>query len=270
MTLDHAVEQALRNERRIVASALVILIALAWWHVLSGAGTGMSVLGMSTWRFPPPAAASSPIEWTPSHALAMLMMWWVMMVAMMVPSAAPIILLHARTRKRAELRGQKTAAFGSSAAFTAGYLVNWLAFSIMATGLQWLLEHTGALNSMMMWPTSPTLTVALLGAAGLYQLTPLKSVCLEHCRSPVEYLARHWQPGHFGALRMGMEHGLYCTGCCWVLMLLLFAGGVMNLVWIAGLTLIVLAEKFLPGGHMLQKGLGAALLVAAGAVAIAG
>lgn len=270
MRSDPGIETVLRRERTVVALSLVALAALAWLHLLNGAGTGMSVLAMSTWTFPPPVPEQTfSARWDGSYALTMLGMWWVMMIAMMLPSAAPMVLLYARTRSRAEARGQPTRQLGSTSFFTLGYLAVWLLFSICATALQWTLEASGLLHGMLMWSTSPALTVGLLAAAGLYQLSPWKGACLEHCRSPVGWLARNWRPGEGGAFIMGIVHGAYCTGCCWLLMLLLFAGGAMNLVWIAGLALIVLAEKLLPWGAGMRYVIGGLLLSAAAALATA-
>ena len=130
-----------------------------------------------------------------------------------------------------------------------GYLMVWLAFSLAATLLQGLLQGSGAISQMMLWSETRWLSAGLLALAALYQVTPLKQVCLEHCRSPAEFLSRHWRPGHRGAFVMGLDHGAYCVGCCWALMLLLFVGGVMNLLWIAALALFVLLEKATPLGR---------------------
>jgi predicted metal-binding membrane protein len=191
----------------------------------------------------------------------MLFMWWVMMIAMMLPSAAPVILLYAR------VVGQVPGAVTPTMAFAAGYLVCWLGFSVLATALQFALERSGVVDGMMMWSTERWLTVGLLVSAGLYQLSPLKTACLAQCRSPAEFLTRHRRPGRLGAFHMGLVHGAYCLGCCWALMLLLFAAGIMNLVWIAGLSIVVLLEKLAPFGAALTKPLAVLFLLAAAAVA---
>ena len=197
----------------------------------------------------------------------MLGMWWVMMIAMMVPSAAPMILLHARVARHGQERGGVPGR-ASTAAFVAGYLACWLGFSAIATLLQFGLERFGLLDGMMMWPTERWLTAGLLIGAGLYQLSRLKTVCLTQCRSPAEFLARHWRPGRFGAFRLGVRHGAYCLGCCWALMLLLFAAGIMNLLWIAGLSILVLLEKLAPFGAALTKPLAVLLLFAGAALLV--
>src|SRR5205807_1669049 len=119
----------------------------------------------------------------------------------------------------------------------------WLCFSVAAAGLHWGLERTGLLSGAMMGSQSKWLSGAVLIAAGLYQLSPPHDVCLAHCRAPADFLSRHWLPGVAGAVRLGALHGAFCVGCCWLLMALLFVGGVMNLAWIAALTLLVVAEK---------------------------
>jgi predicted metal-binding membrane protein len=254
----------IRRERTIVAVALALIVALAWLHVLAGAGTGMSVMHMSTWRFPPPLPAfPAAAEWSLSYAALMVAMWWVMMVAMMLPSAAPMLLLHARVVAHAEKQGHDGPALGQTGGFLAGYLLVWLGFSLVATVAQWLLEFLGIVDGMLMWSTSRGFSAALLIAAGAWQLTPWKSVCLDHCRRPAEFLSAHWRKGTGGALRMGLEHGAWCVGCCWMLMALLFVGGAMNLFWIAGLSAIVLAEKLLPGWRWLSSIVGA-ILIASG------
>ena len=198
----------------------------------------------------------------------MLAMWWVMMIAMMVPSAAPMILLYARVSRHNQKAAVQDPADGPvlvpTAVFLAGYLLSWLLFSLVATALQWALEQAGLVHGMMMWSNSHTLSGVFLLAAGAYQLSPLKNTCLTHCRSPVSYLSAHWRKGRLGALRMGLAHGLYCVGCCWFLMLLLFVGGIMNLVWIAGLAIVVLLEKLMPQGGAIARIFGA-LMLASGA-----
>jgi predicted metal-binding membrane protein len=227
----------------------------------------MSTIAMTTWQFPPPRPSMTMQgAWSPAYWLTMLIMWWVMMIAMMVPSAAPMILLYARVFRHGQARGQIPGALAPTAVFAAGYLLCWLGFSVLATSLQFALEHYGLLHGMMMWSTDRWLTAGLLAAAGLYQLSPLKTTCLAQCRSPTEFLARHWRPGRVGAFRMGIAHGAYCLGCCWALMLLLFAAGIMNLVWIAGLSILVLIEKLAPFGGALTKPLAVLLLLGAAAL----
>jgi predicted metal-binding membrane protein len=186
-------------------------------------------------------------------------MWGAMMVAMMTPSAAPAILLYARVHRHAAAQDHARG-LAPSGVFAAGYLLVWLVFSVGAAVAQWALQEAGLVSSGMLSSQSRWLSGGLLIAAGLYQLSPLQTVCLTHCRSPAEFLSRQWRPGRLGALGLGVQHGAYCVGCCWALMLLLFVGGVMNLAWIAGLTLVVLAQKLLPGGLWIGRAGGAALI----------
>ena len=266
---ERALETLLRRERAIIWSALAILTTLAWLWVFLGAGTGMSTIAMSTWQFPPPRPSMMMSgDWSPVYWLTMLLMWWVMMIAMMVPSAAPMILLYARVVRHGQTRGQIPDAVAPTAVFTAGYLICWLGFSALATALQFALERSGLVHGMMMWSTDRWLTAGLLIGAGLYQLSPLKTACLAQCRSPAEFLARHWRPGRLGAFQLGIVHGAYCLGCCWALMLLLFAGGIMNLVWIAGLAILVLIEKLAPFGAVLTKPIAVLLLLLGGAALV--
>lgn len=241
----------LRNERAIVAVGLVGVISLSWLYVLTGAGMQMpdmtSAAGM----------AGIQTAWSASYFVLMLLMWWVMMLAMMLPSAAPMILLHATVNRKNRERGNPSVPTGI---FVAGYAIAWGAFSLLATILQWALEEA-ALLSPMMASTSIWFGAGLLIAAGVYQFTPLKQVCLKHCQSPFSFLMSHWRPGRQGAVTMGLEHGAYCLGCCWMLMGLLFLGGVMNLFWIAGLAVFVLIEKILPVGAWVSRISGALLIV---------
>ena len=272
---DHATAQTLterivRREQLLVGFGLASLTLLAWIYVLLGAGTGMSMLAMSTWQFPPPKPAMSMAgDWNAAYWLTMLAMWWVMMIAMMIPSAAPMILLYARVFRRGQSRGQISGTtLVPTAAFAAGYLACWLAFSVLATALQFALEQVGLVHGMLMRSTDRWLTAGLLIAAGVFQLSPLKATCLAHCRSTAEFLSRHWREGRLGAFRLGIVHGAYCLGCCWALMLLLFAAGIMNLVWIAGLAVLVLIEKLAPFGARLSPAIAAALIAAGLYVAV--
>ncbi len=251
-------ERLLKRDRLIVAGGLFALAILAWLFVLDGAGTGMSVRAMSTWRFPPPLLPAINESWPAHYWLVMLAMWWVMMIAMMVPSAAPAILLYARVVGHAQ--SQSPAAVASVAWFAAGYLLSWLGFSFTAVLVQWGLERLGLTHMMMMWSLDNWFSGALLIAAGLYQLSPVKERCLRHCRAPAAFLSHHWRPGIGGALRLGAAHGLYCVGCCVMLMALLLVGGIMNLFWIAALAIIVLVEKLAPAGRVIARIAGAGLI----------
>ncbi len=225
----------LRRDRLVVAGGIALLVALSWWFLASGAGVG-DHMGMH---------AMQP----PFGALAL--MWWLMMLAMMLPSTAPMILLYARVREQQSAGAQ----IAQPWVFLLGYAAIWLIFSIAAAGAQMLV--TG--SAMML--DNPRNAGAVLIAAGLYQLSPLKSACLRQCRSPGQFLSRHWRPGVGGAVRLGILHGAYCVGCCWLLMALLFVGGVMNLAWVAGLALIVTIERLAPRGEWFGRAAGVALII---------
>jgi predicted metal-binding membrane protein len=244
----NALESALRRDRLLVVCALLFVIVLSWAYLLTGAGTMQEMGGMLM----PMSAA----EWTPGHALLMLVMWIVMMAAMMLPSAAPMILLYATIVRKRHAGGARVATPGI---FALGYLAVWALFSVLAVVLQFGLEKA-ALLSPMMETTSVMLAGAVLIAAGIYQWLPLKQACLRHCRSPLEFVLMRWREGAGGAFKMGVEHGVYCVGCCWVMMLLLFVGGVMNLAWIAGLAFFFLLEKWTPTGHWLARAAGVLLI----------
>jgi predicted metal-binding membrane protein len=262
-------EAVLRRDRWVVLAALVAVIAAAWIWIVLGAGTGISAVAMTQMAgMPDMDMMMEWAVWTPGYAGLIFSMWWVMMVAMMLPGAAPMLLLFARVNRTQKARGRPYVPTGI---FAAGYLAAWGGFSLLATGLQWGLEQLGLLGPMMT-ATNYWLGGVILLAAGVWQLTPIKSVCLRHCRSPLSFLAQRWRPGRLGAFGMGLEHGAYCLGCCWFLMGLLFFGGIMNLFWIAGLALFILLEKTLPMGHWFARiagvcfaAWGALMIVSAGA-----
>jgi predicted metal-binding membrane protein len=225
--------------------ALLVIIALSWVWLLVGAGLGMEEMDMGGGQMMIMAA-----PWTASYAALVLIMWVVMMAAMMLPAATPTILLvDSLARQRA--KGSQTTAL-----FAMGYVVVWAGFSVLATALQWGLVRVALLGDDMA-SASPVLVGVLLIAAGIYQWTPLKQACLNHCRAPFDFLTRHWGRGPF---RAGVHHGLFCLGCCWMLMVLLFAFGLMNLLWIAALALLVLIEKVLPIGGRMSRFTGIALI----------
>lgn len=255
------VETLLRRERAIVVGGLLLIAALAWGWVIVGAGTGMPATAMTTWHFPPPISPNTAQNWSLGYAAIMFSMWCVMMIAMMTPSAAPMILLYARAYRHEQKLGKLQTSVTPTYSFVTGYLIAWFFFSAVAVGLQWSLERAGMIHAMLMWSLSPVFSAALLIAAGIYQLSPLKKVCLQHCRSPASFIAENFKPGSLGAFQMGFKHGLFCLGCCWFLMALLFVGGIMNLFWIAGLALFVLIEKVAPQGHKIAHVAGITMIV---------
>ena len=195
--------------------------------------------------------------WSTATLLPLFLMWIEMMVAMMIPSAAPMILTFALVNRK---RREAERPFVPTGVFLLGYLVVWTGFSALAALAQWIL-HGRALLSPMMVGTSPMLGGALLITAGIFQWTPLKGACLIHCQSPLGFLLTDWREGRWGAFGMGLKHGAYCTGCCWLLMALLFVAGVMNLWWIAILAVFVLLEKVVPKGLWLGRAAGMILAV---------
>jgi predicted metal-binding membrane protein len=199
-------------------------------------------------------------RWTAADFVLNCAIWWVMMPGMMLPSAGPMVLTFATVNRRKRARGQP---FVPTVVFISAYLIVWGLFGVAATLADWGLEQA-ALISPITQRLSPTLSAAVIIVAGVYQLTPLKYVCLTNCRSPFDFVINHWRDGPVGALRMGFEHGLYCLGCCWFLMALLFAAGTMNLLWMAAITAFVFAEKLLPGGRWIARVSGV-LMVAFGA-----
>ena len=244
-------EAALQHERSVTA-ILLILIPLASWTWIAVMARDMygTMLGSSAWMM--------TSTWDVPHLLLLWAMWAVMMTAMMLPTAAPLILLYAgglRTRP-------EPAAGRQLYAMAAGYVLVWTIFSLGATVLQRLLSSALVLTPMME-PATPAAGAAIVAIAGLYQLTPVKLACLRVCRSPLSYLMQRWRSGTAGAFRLGLDHGLYCLGCCWALMLVLFAGGVMNLVVIVTLTAWVVVEKFAPFGEHTARASGVALLAVA-------
>ena len=263
----NGLETLLKHEGAVVLAALLVLTLLAWLALLAGAGTGMNPAAMSGWWVPMELPPAESWSWTPYYWLIAFFMWAVMMVAMMLPSASPLVLLYARVMRQAESQGRKVDAPASIAAFASGYLTLWILFSAFAVALQFGLERSGLMSAMMA-SRSVALSGALLIAAGVYQLSPaqgrLPQALPRARRVPRRSLASR---RGIGAWRMGLLHGAYCVGCCAVLMLLLFVGGVMNLVWIAGLTLFVALEKFAPFGVATTK-VTAAILIAAGLLLI--
>ena len=248
-------ESVLRRDRLVVAAGLFAIAGLAWFYMVREA-RGMAhtgacqCLGMKM-------SGPDTQPWSAGALLPLFLMWAEMMVAMMVPSAAPMVLTFASVNRR---RREQERPFVPAGIFLLGYLAVWTAFSALAAGAQWVLHGTALLSPRMV-STSPILGGGLLIAAGLFQWTPLKHACLAHCRSPLSFLMTDWREGRRGAFAMGVKHGAYCTGCCWFLMALLFVAGVMNIWWVALLSVVVLLEKAVPKGAWLGRLVG--LLLAA-------
>ena len=234
------------RDRALVVLSVFTMCVLAWAYLIYLASEMPSMASESV-----STSMAMPAEhaWGLPDFIAMFGMWSVMMVAMMLPSATPMILLYKQINRKRESQGRIQ---NSITLFIGGYLLVWVGFSVLATLMNWVL-HSGGLLSSMMGRVTPFVAGISLLAAGTYQWTTLKYACLTHCRSPVGFLMANWHEGRWGATRMGAHHGLYCLGCCWLLMVLLFVLGVMNLLWISMLTVFVLAEKVVPRGQSLGR-----------------
>ena len=263
-----AVESLIQRDKVITIIAIGILVGATFAYTVLGVGMNMSAiqmtpgLGQSQMSMPNMSAmkkmAATPAVWTFNYSVLMFFMWWTMMIAMMLPSASPMILLYTalirRTKKAKSIIRQV-------ASFICGYLLAWAAFSLFAAALQSQLELRDWMSPMMMEATNIYLAAGILIAAGVYQLTPLKTVCLEKCRQPASFLANYKNTWVNSPLRIGLVHGFYCVGCCWFLMGLLFFGGIMNLYWIVGLIIFVAIEKLHEKGIIFGKILGGGAIV---------
>jgi predicted metal-binding membrane protein len=252
---------ALRGDRLIVVVSLALVTALAWLYLIyldrqmaaaMAYDVAMADMGMSMDR-----------AWTAVDIGLMFGMWVVMMVGMMAGSATPVLTMFGTALRGRGARGP----WPGVVLFACGYLLVWVAFSAAAVTGQWMLHRTAMLNPAMASASAAFSGIVLL-AAGVYQFTPWKSACLTQCRSPLAFLMTHWRDGRVGALRMGTAHGWYCLGCCWAVMCILFVVGVMNLFWIAALSVFVLLEKLGPAGPAVSRGAGA-LMIVAGVVVLA-
>ncbi len=247
-----------RRDRVLIAGCIVLICALAWAYL------GHLATGMSSVRAPAPAAmpamTAMDMPWRATDFAMTFTMWAVMMVGMMGATAAPVLLLLAASHARRVGRGAPTVVL----LFGLGYVTVWLGFSACATVAQWALHEAAVLSSAVA-VQSPRVAGVLLAAAGVYQLTPAKNACLTHCQTPMGFLMTHWRDGAGGAFRMGLGHGLYCLGCCWALMAVLFVVGVMNLVWVGVLTAFILAERVGRTGALVAR-VGGVTLIALGVV----
>ena len=268
MSGDTILNKVLKQDRMLLLGVLGALTLISWLYLIDMAGDmangggsmdrGMSGMG---------SAMSMPMTttWSLTDGLLMFAMWWIMMIGMMVPSAAPMILTFATINRKKREREQP---FVPTMNFVAGYLIAWGGFSLAATGVQWSLQKV-ALMSPMMVSTSPLLGGSLFVAAGIYQWTPLKHACLQNCRSPFDFILNSWRDGRGGAFNMGLEHGLYCLGCCWLVMAILFAVGVMNLAWVGAIAAFVFLEKIVPAGEWFARASGGAMIAAGAYLLIA-
>ena len=243
-------ETLLKRDRALILVSLAGITALSWVYLVVQARSMDMPMSMAEMAA---MAPQGPLEF-----LLTFVMWLVMMIGMMLPSAAPMILLFNTVNRRYKERGQP---YVETSVFTFGYLLVWGGFSLVATIIQTGLNHA-ALLSPAMASTSPILGGALFIATGIYQWTPLKNACLGKCRSPLDFIMHHWRTGTRGAFLMGLIHGAFCLGCCWLLMGILFIGGVMNLMWVAGITAFLLVEKLLPQGVWVGRFVGFAMILA--------
>jgi predicted metal-binding membrane protein len=248
--VEAALKHALRHDRWLVLFALLAISALALGYT-AWLATGFDMSGMMSPAF---------VRWSAGHFAFMLAMWVVMMIGMMTPSVAPMVLLYAGIARQSAARGTP---FAPAGWFAAGYLLAWIAFAALATLTQWWLESL-ALITPMMAGTGSVVGGGVLILAGIYQWLPVKQACLVECSAPLAFVQRHggFAASARGSVRLGVLHGLYCIGCCWALMALLFVFGVMNLVWIAGLMVYVLLEKLLPNPRIVSRVAGVAAIAA--------
>ena len=250
--MSRLISTIVNNDRAVVGMSLAGITVLAWVYLIletekmSRMDMGMAMPQMATWGL--------------GHLGFLVVMWSIMMVAMMVPSVTPMVMMFTTVNRKRQEEGRRDLL--PIGIFVSGYLIAWAFFSAGVSVAQWIL-HAAALMSPMMTSTSAILGGGLLIAGGIYQWTPLKYACLVHCRTPISFLMTSWRPGRRGALIMGLHHGLFCVGCCWVLMALLFVAGVMNVLWVGAIAAFVFIEKVAPRGEIIGRTAGV-LLVGAG------
>ena len=236
MISNNSLANHLKKDRLIIIGGLFFITLLSWLYIIY-LYNQMVYMDMNALFFAMPMTP----EWTYIDFILLFLMWLVMMIAMMTPSISTFILMFATVNRQ---KKQQDRPFINTAYLIAGYFLVWAAFSLVATTLQWLLQQISLLNPDMKI-TSKILGSIILIATGIFQFTPLKKTCLTHCGSPLNFVLQHWKESKQGALKMGIENGFYCLGCCWMLMVLLFVTGIMNLLWVAIIALFVLVEKIL-------------------------
>jgi len=278
-----------KNNRSLSLTLIVLMTLLAWVYLvmmtkdmqgrmdMSEMGLGMGIFNLldstvlptstnesahhSEIHTKPPAGSfgmpSPGLEWVATDFTLVYVMWFMMMVAMMLPTAMPMIMTYADILGN---RPESESALFPLCMFISGYLIAWGGYAVVASLIQWRMLQAGLMSEMMVG-INPVLNGGLLILAGCYQLSRLKDACLTHCRTPLQFFLSSWKSGNAGALQMGIKHGAYCVGCCWALMVLMFFFGAMNLIWIAGLSVIMLAEKILPRGDLFGKGIGIGFFV---------
>lgn len=248
---NHSLEYLLKRDRLVIISGLFFITLLSWLYIIY-LYRQMVYMDMNALFFAMPMTP----HWAATDFILLFLMWIVMMIAMMTPSVAPLILVFAKVNRERKLQHHP---FVNTGYLITGYFLVWAVYSGAATALQWLLQQIAWLNPDMK-TTNKILGGIILILTGIFQFTPLKKTCLTYCRSPLNFVLLHWKEGKQGALKMGIENGFYCLGCCWLLMVLLFVAGIMNLLWVALIALFVLAEKISPGIRWLPYVAGFALI----------
>jgi predicted metal-binding membrane protein len=249
-TVSTTLESVIKKDRLILVTGLLLICLLSWWYVIY-LYRQMYPMNMDALFF------AMPPHWTATDFILLFLMWIVMMVAMMTPSVAPLILLFALVNRQKKVNEKP---YVQTAYLFTGYFIVWSFFSLLATTLQWLLQQLAWLNPHMVI-TNKILGSMILIAAGLFQFSNLKQRCLHYCQTPVDFIHRKWNEGRKGALIMGIQNGIFCLGCCWILMVILFVSGIMNLLWIAILALFVLIEKLVRNSKLISYSAGVALIV---------
>ena len=254
MEIGVGVQEMIRRDRIIVLSAATVLVLVSWLALIQ--------------THSPSAPAHAILEPHATGGLAAIviaaLMWMGMTVAMMLPPVLPWILFFSSVAREQDARRSP---LPPTALFASGYFAVWGGYCLVAATIQTTLQDLALLSAVEL-RTGPYLGGALLVGAGIFQLSPLKAACLKHCRSPLAFFLARWREGPSGAVGMGFRHGLYCLGCCWALMAVAFALGVMNLLWMAALTLILCVEKIAPGGQRLGRAFGVMLIVWGAALAL--
>ncbi len=226
------------NDKLLIFLGLALVSSVGWAYMFYMAWAMENMHIVEMWM-PPRGGARA---WTAYDFIMLVIMWMVMMIAMMTPTVTPMVTMFATVNKQKKLNQQL---FVPTYIFLLGYLFAWVVFSVVISFIQWPLHESGLLNPMMN-SRSYLLSGGILVIAGLYQWTPLKDVCLNNCRTPLGFVLASWKDGYWGAFNMGFKHGLFCVGCCWALMAILFSVGVMNMLWVILITLFVLFEKLSP------------------------
>lgn len=255
-TPDSSITTPNAKDQKIVVTGLFLVAAIGWLYMFYMAWAMENMHLVDMWM-PPRGGTRTWVIW---DLFMLFIMWFSMMLAMMTPTATPMVMMFTTVSKQKKRRQQPHA---PTFIFLAGYLVAWAIFSLVATTIQWPLHESGLLNPMMN-SRSYLLSGGILVIAGLYQWTPMKDACLRQCRTPLGFLMSAWKEGIWGAFRMGMHHGLFCVGCCWALMAVLFAVGVMNMLWVILITVFVLLEKILPFSPRLMRAVTGLVLIAWG------